>query len=55
MEEIKEIKPEYKNIRVKLDGSKGYYLGWQMNQELKEVSKEEYLKSKLPILIFSNN
>ena len=51
MEKINKIlKPQYKNIRIKLDDSIGYYLGYQMYFCLKEITKEEYKLNKLPIL-----
>ena len=47
------MKLEYKNIRPNIKGELKYYFGWQMYQEYKEVSKEEYDNSKLPVLIYN--
>lgn len=48
------MKVEYKNRRCKLDGTMGYFFGWQMKQEFQEVTKEEYEKSELPLLRISS-
>lgn len=46
------MKPEYKNIRF-VNGQKKYFLGWQMKHELEEITYEEYKKSKLPVLKYT--